>query len=263
MAGWACKDREEIEWDGTIKATHGFVGDGTRITGIVAVGDNLGNHIATQTVSGSIVDMTGYVSGALIYGDGSNLTNLPAGTIRLDQVTNPNDDKTFNMGNNHLTFRFNQPVGSASGALEIEGFGGYEGDLLHIHQHIGNPGNVQLIHLEADDADVMPLIIRSAGTISIDANKIISGAYIHANGTDLYAAHELTSGAYIAHAEDFINPHGAYTSQAQLVIGSGAITYDGDELSGARLQNIVLGTGSTPPTASNFARGTIYVEYTP
>jgi hypothetical protein len=53
-------------------------GDGSNITGISVPGDNLGNHIATQTISGSSVSMTGNISGSLIYGDGSNLTNLPS-----------------------------------------------------------------------------------------------------------------------------------------------------------------------------------------
>ncbi len=57
-----------------------------------------------------------------------------------------------------------------------------------------------------------------------------------------------------------MNTHNITASGASF--SSGAITADGDTLSGALIQNIVIGTGSTPPTASNFTRGTIYIQYT-
>ena len=37
MAGWQCKDRETIEWDGTIKSKQ-FIGDGSQLTGISGTG---------------------------------------------------------------------------------------------------------------------------------------------------------------------------------------------------------------------------------
>ncbi len=47
------------------------------ISAAQVIGDNLGNHIATQNITGSNLIMTGNISGSFIYGDGSNLRNIP------------------------------------------------------------------------------------------------------------------------------------------------------------------------------------------
>jgi len=103
----------------------------------------------------------------------------------LNEIGNPDNDTTFVMGNNTLTFTFSGPVG-ADGAFEIDASGGFSGDLVHIHQHTGNPSSVDLLHLEADDADVIPLKIISEGTQP--AIITFGGVYI-SNG--------ITNGAYI------------------------------------------------------------------
>ena len=73
MAGWTCPDRNDILWDGRIIADN-FKGNGSELTGIA--GDNLGNHIATQTVSGANIYATGNVSGANILIMNNNLISL-------------------------------------------------------------------------------------------------------------------------------------------------------------------------------------------
>jgi len=106
----------------------------------------------------------------------------------------------------------------------------------------------------------------ASGSIHYASSAIyteIDTKFSESSGAGLYTAYQSTSGAYISHAADSSDPHGATLTQTNLKFTSGAITGDGDTLSGARLQNIVIGTGATPPTASNFPRGTIYVQYTP
>lgn len=77
MAGWTCPDREFIEWDGTIRATTGFEGDGSRLTG-VAPGTGEANlwasnaifiypKVGSQIVSGAGLTTAGTVSGANIF----------------------------------------------------------------------------------------------------------------------------------------------------------------------------------------------------
>ena len=246
-------------------------------------GDNLGNHIATQTVSGADLKFTGDISGAFVYGDGSGLTNLPAGTVLLDDLGNPSGDTAFNMAAKQLKFSWTNPTPS-DGAMELEANGGFTGDILHIHQHTGNPGaGTHLIHMEADDADVVPLFISGAHLLSIDANQMISGASLFTSGvvsganavwdkdnlniTALSGAHSDLSGAYNTHATDSIDPHGVTLSQNSLSgshISGGNIfvTNDFTTESGAYVANVVYGASATPPTASTFTRGTVYLQYT-
>ncbi len=79
--------------------------------------------------------------------------------VKLNEVENPDGDKSFTMSNKLLAFRYTAPTpaGDFSGAFEIEAAGGFSGNLLHVHQHTGNPGAVHMVHLEAEDTDVLPL----------------------------------------------------------------------------------------------------------
>lgn len=173
------------------------------------------------------------------------------------------------------------------GALQADSFQGDGSKLTNVGS-AGPPGTI----LWASSAEIIFPIssnqtIRGAGLI---ATGTVSGATIYGanvtTGVDpghthtAYLSSETdpiwiaassavhsniatVSGAYTTHAADTTDPHGSFISQSDISIGSGAITDDGDALSGALIQNIVIGTGDTPPTASNFTRGTIYVEYTP
>ena len=96
-------------------------------------------------------------------------------SVALDEVDNPIGDKTFTMANKTLAFRYTAPTpaGEFEGAFEIEATGGFTGDLVHIHQHTGNPGEVHMVHLEAEDPDVIPLCVSGA------ANRTAS--FIHGN----------------------------------------------------------------------------------
>ena len=93
--------------------------------------------------------------------------------IKLNEVANPDGNKSFTMSNKLLAFRYTAPTPADEfeGAFEIEATGGFTGNLLHVHQHTGNPGEVHMVHLEAEDADVLPL------------------CSIHANGRQLQLAH--------------------------------------------------------------------------
>lgn len=70
------------------------------------------------------------------------------------------------------------------------------------------------------------------------------------------------SGASVAHYADSSDPHGAVLTQTGILMASGARTADFEVASQAYLANFIYGTGATPPTASGFTRGTIYVQYT-
>lgn len=110
-------------------------------------------------LSGVLKAAAGVVSGSATLGD---LGNLAA-------------DKTFNNGDNSISFNFIAPSGAPTydGAFEIQASGAFVGDLLHVHQHTGNPGATDLCHFEAEDADVLVLHLSHSGgsgkCLSIDA----------------------------------------------------------------------------------------------
>ena len=282
MAGWDSPDRDLQIWHGTLQADN-FKGDGSRLTGLTATGDNLGNHIATQTISGSIIDMTGTISGATIWGDGSNLTGIVGGggtnlwasyanavlyPISTTQtISGANLYASGTVSGSYIVSR-----GDVSGAYiwgdgskltGIAGGGGYSessGALLYTVYQVTSGAQLQKYNQTSGATHVASGSIHYASSAIYTA---INAKYNETSGARTYTSYQVTSGAYISHAADTSDPHGVKITQTELMLASGAVTADGDTLSGARLQNIVIGTGSTPPTASNFPRGTIYVQYTP
>ncbi|KKM16674.1 hypothetical protein LCGC14_1683440, partial [marine sediment metagenome] len=93
---------------------------------------------------------------------GTDWTDLTDGgttvlhTHRLNELENPNGNKTFNMTTRQLGFLWTNPGGNA---MEFEISGGYSGSVLHIHQHTGNPGaDTYLVTLESEDTDVHQVV---------------------------------------------------------------------------------------------------------
>ena len=172
------KTKDWMVWRGIWEADK-FIGDGSGITNL-PVGtetDPIWNaqssaFIQTEldpTFQGASAAIT--ASLALIDPHIADTTNPHS--VLLDQLGNPDGDKSFTMSNKLLGFRYTAPTpaGEFEGAFEIEATGGFTGNLLHVHQHTGNPGEVHMVHLEAEDSDVLPL------------------CSIHASGRQLQLAH--------------------------------------------------------------------------
>jgi hypothetical protein len=90
----------------------------------------------------------------------------------------PNADQTSTFTNTSLKMQWTADIGSGfHGGLELEAIGIFTGDLVHIHQHTGNPGAVTLVHIESTDTDVTPLKIVGTGTNSVEitGNVAVSG----------------------------------------------------------------------------------------
>lgn len=169
MAGWQCRDRNTIEWDGIIKADS-FIGDGSQLTGI------------------------------------------SSGFPSLDQITNPTTSKTFNFGNNKVlifTSVDNTPV-TDQGIFNFECTGDFTGNLVHIHQHNGNPGTSILLTLEAEDADVTLL---EASGASISNNGSITT-------TQTASAANLYVGQVISNLTFKDNNSGSYGEDINIKINS-------------------------------------------
>ena len=99
----------------------------------------------------------------------------------------------------------------------------------------------------------------------------VSGSLVSLSGAHyaLYASHEITSGAYIAHADDSSDPHGATLTQTTILgttisgaTFNGGRFNSGDAQSGACV-NVYSGTSATPPTANTTPLGSLYIQYTP
>lgn len=222
-------------------------GDGSNLTGITAGGGvNLwasnakviypiarnqaisgAGLITSTTVSGVNVSATGYLSGALVYGDGQYLTNLPAGT---------ESDPIWVAASSALYAN----VATVSGATITNA-----ADIATV-----SGANVET---QSELNTVSGTLIQASGVIVAHESELntVSGTLIQ------------TSGSLISHAADTSDPHGATLTQTNFKLTSGSIQSDHTALSGAMIRNVVFGTGSTPPTASNFTQGTIYLQYTP
>ncbi len=91
------------------------------------------------------------------YFSGTNWTDLTdtGDTVlhshKLNDLSNPDGNKTFNMTTRQLEFLFTNPSGNP---VEFTASGAYTGALVHIHQHTGNPGSTYLLELESEDTDV-------------------------------------------------------------------------------------------------------------
>lgn len=182
----------------------------------------------------------------------------------LDLIDNPAASVAFNFGNNK-TLDFSSvdtTVTPGQGVFNFQASGAFDGRLVHIHQHTGNPGaDTVLLELEAEDSDVLPLSISGAGTWDIET---VAG--IHC-ATEVSSANITTlSGAYDTHAADSSDPHGANLTQTDAVIttvSSANIINTGDHNTSAAAYCVgaIMHTSATPPTASNFPYGTVYYQH--
>ena len=241
MAGWSCKDNEVIEWDGTIKAKRfdpAGSGGGGGSTVWTSDAVYLWPSVPTQIVSGAGFITGGAVSGAYIYGDGSNLTGLPTG------------------GNYDVT---SQAVVTLSAAY-----------YTHIPNYditsaatIQNTTNLIVVS-SALYTDIANMITVSAARVQNTTDiSVVSAAMVvsAAVWNNLNSITPLSS-AYYTHAADASNPHGAALTQGYLSLASGAVTEDHVASAAVYIPNIIYNTTSAAITASNYPIGTLLVVYT-
>lgn len=115
--------------------------------------------------SGGNVNIANLTASQLVGTDANkNLVSISdAGPfVKLNDIQNPDGNTLFNCGVNQVKLKWTSPV-TADGAFELDVSGNFTGDVLHIHQHTGNPGASDLVHLEAEDTDVTILRCSNAG----------------------------------------------------------------------------------------------------
>ena len=258
-------------------------GDGSKLTGIAAGGGaNLWASSAemiyplsvNQTISGAGLAVAGTVSGTNVYCSGAMGvgTVLPSYALHVRSY-NPYLTVDATLNNRQIKINpGNGAIDAVNTALHFNRFSaldmavGYGSDSRF---RIGQapPFNpTSMFYIGSKTAGTVPFKIQVPNTQSVDIMSVYAsgGAVIEPLFTidkDGLTGIGVTAPSVKLEVSGSILASSAIINQ--VTVGSGAITLDGDELSGARLQNIVIGTGGTPPTASNFPRGTIYVQYTP
>lgn len=91
MAGWDCRDEELIEWDGSIKAKKGFVGDGSKLINIPAGAETDPVWLAASNalyfnvanISGGLISL----SGALVTTNANIISSSNALVITNSNLT--------------------------------------------------------------------------------------------------------------------------------------------------------------------------------
>ncbi len=144
-----------------------LVGDGTNYNPeVMNLGtDTTGNYVATIADAGDsliTVANSGTETAAVtltVTADSLDFTEL-SDAMTLDASTQ------ISFGSNSLTYQIANP---GSDAFEINGTGAFTADLLHVHQHTGNPTGGMLAHFESVDTDITPQVHIHQDKADIDA----------------------------------------------------------------------------------------------
>jgi hypothetical protein len=155
----------QISWDSDDDIL--YVGDGaavSQIGGTVALGTNTtGAYVTgiTDNGSGTIVVVGSGAETATVTlavaPDSLDFTEL-SDAMTLDAQTQ------ITLAANQLIFQVNN-----TGEIELNATGAFSGDVLHVHQHTGNPTGGSLAHFESVDTDVTPQVIIHQDKADIDA----------------------------------------------------------------------------------------------
>ena len=300
MAGWTCPDKALIRWDGTIEAIDGFLGDGSRLTnvGIGAEADPIfqaasaayNTHLASEAIHFSISEGSnvtfnkvgtnieiastgGGGGGESLWTSGANhIYPIYAGQIisgagitTAGHVSGANISVLTSSGaqavvdHKSLSGAYNTHAASTAihfvntGFLTAEADPKFQAASAAYNTHLASTA----IHFRV--GDISHTNITNIGTKT--------HAVLESSGAQIVIDHKSLSGAYTTHAATSSNPHGAALTQTNLNATniSGAkivMTADHTTSAAAYCVNVIMASTATPPTASGYPQGTIYLQYT-
>jgi hypothetical protein len=169
-----------LSWQDTVKdkdlnSPPGGESEGDRylLVGGAAAGAWAGKDDSIAQINSSAWGFTAPTEGMAVYVDDENtiyvytgaawvtLTSIIEHLIELSNIPAPGADVDWNFANKHLHITFTSPTTEACVILELKG-NTTGRDLLHLHQHTGNPtGPTHLNHMEWDNANVNPMCMRN------------------------------------------------------------------------------------------------------
>lgn len=150
------------------------------VTGIETLYDNrvqesnVTQHEAALSIATTQLTASGLSDGEVLRATGA--TTFDWDSLKLDDLANPSGNTLFTMTNKQIKFTWVTPV-TADGAMELEVTGAFTGDLLHLHQHTGNPGATNLLYVKAEDPQVIPIFAQGAPSVAPAA--IIHASHNH------------------------------------------------------------------------------------
>lgn len=133
-----------------------FIDSDGNATSMIAAGAG-GDSIKIDGVN--VTDPDFVSTGDIDFVDTSNTVtaNINVGAVKLNDIGDPDGNTSINADGFSVGFIFDNPAG----AFEIKATGNYTSHgLLSVIQETGNPGDTHLIHVEAEDPDVLPLHIK-------------------------------------------------------------------------------------------------------
>ena len=131
---------------------------------------------------------------------------------------------------------------------------------------------VNSTHSAGDGSDHADVATSTADIITVSGARVVNTNDITSlSGVVVVVDDDLTSlsGVCATHTADSSDPHGATLTQANIIssgtISGANINLTGDKSGGlsgmATVVNTIFGTGATPPTASGFPVGTVYLQH--
>jgi hypothetical protein len=125
---------------------------------------NIAEWAAAQATNGMLSVTTAW-GGDAAGSTGTNIT-IAADSVLLNEIGNPDGDADINLSSRKFALRWTANTSDGI-ALELEASGATSNDILHIHQHTGNPPGLDLLHVEGDDADVVGIRIETANSTNV------------------------------------------------------------------------------------------------
>jgi hypothetical protein len=166
------------------------------------------------------------------YDDGAG-TLTPSVEVKLNDLSNPDGNTSFNMANKTLTFTFTNPAGG----IFIEWTGAASGHLFELQQNTGNPSaGTHLMHIEWVDSDVVGIHLEGAAAsdsaivmdVTGDSVKrlVISndGKMLWSSGAAAGDTNLYRSAANVLKTDD------GFVAGASLAVGSGQTITDSDAI---------------------------------
>jgi hypothetical protein len=155
-------DNDSIDWaDMTDLDT-----DGAVVWGNIAEGELADSTVVSADIKDDTIESADYAP-----------TSIDQEHIAADVIdfTELNDNMTLDATTKIATAAFGLEITVANptaSGFEVNGTGAFVNDLMHVHQHTGNPTGGTLAHFESVDTDVSPMVVVHQDKADIDADVV-------------------------------------------------------------------------------------------